>query len=340
MITGLGLAFLFRASLHSGVATTDFVHMSEQNKVEYRVNLRHDNGVISAPELGMNKTYAFETIENIEITNTYRSELSLPIAVRYDYMATVSFIGRISRLNQANGTEQVIVDEVIEVLRDSSVKRPQGNFKTTEQFAFNLNEYRERFNTVQSNLDFPISGQIRVDFEMKSHSNGAINNTIKCSVTIPVSEPHFQIRLDGEESQETDHAAPRRSSADTIRMIVTIVLIILFFVLGLYFSKKVRSYKSWYRREVDKLLRDYNDAIIVTTTPITARAYRERVVIRDFKEMLKLATNLNEPIMYYEARRAVVFYILKNQIRYVFLIEKTLMKPETPKKTAVETNEE
>jgi len=99
------------------------------------------------------------------------------------------------------------------------------------------------------------------------------------------------------------------------------VIAVMALTLGAYLALKAYGQQASSRREVDKLLHGYRDMIIITTTPVNWAAYKERVVLKDAKELLKLAVNLDEPIMYYEAPEAACFYIPKGDVLFAYLVD-------------------
>lgn len=315
-------AVVFMGMVISNRTTTNSVRMAETNSIEYRVNLRSGNGVTSNPYLDMGLTYAFDIIDNIEINNTYESELSSPVAVRYDYEATVSFVARVAKEDQGR-TDKVIVDEVIETLQKSSSEQPQGDFSMTEAVSLNLAKYRKKYLEAESNLDFAITGEIRVDFIMNTVRGEDDSNAYARSVVIPVSEPYFQIDLEGEEKQDTGSSVAKgRSKTKTFTLFIVGAGAAGAFLLGAYLVVNPLRRKTSRKREIDRMLKSYRDMIIVATTPINPAAYKERVTVKDSKEILKLAANLNEPIIYYEAQEVACFYIPKDGTLYAYLINK------------------
>ena len=324
------MSALYRVTI-GAEAPTDFIRITETNKIDYRVNLKPDNGVVNKPFLGMNETYAYEIVDNIEINNNYAFDASGSVDTEFDYYATVSFITRISKGSTISDTDSIISDEVITTLNKSTVKESGGDATIKRSFIIDLETYREKFMEVKSNLSFPVSGQIRIDIQIDATDNGQLNNKFKRSITIPVSEPYFEVKLDGEEKRESELNAPTR---DMIEMAILVGLgagVIGSFALTVFFFKKSLNYKSWYRQEIDRILDDYNDAIIATTSPIGSKAYKEQIAVESFKEILQLATNIGDPIMYYETTRIAYFYILKDDILYSFTIRKTKEKPEEEK---------
>lgn len=308
----------------SGDSSKTPARMAETNSIEYRVNLRPGNGVTGNPYLERGLTYAFDIIENIEVENAYESKLSQPTAIQYDYEAAVSFVARVTKDDQK--TDNIIVDEVIETLHTANSGQTQGDFSLTESFSLDLTKYRKKFQEVKNNLNFPIMGEIRVDFTVKNSLNVTPSDTYKGyvrSIVIPVSEPYFQIELKGEETQQTGNAAPAKLGKTKLLMLGIIFIIGAGAgLLGLYLVFNPLDRKASRKREVERLLRNYRDMIIVATTPINPAAYKERVTVKDSKEILKLAANLNEPIIYYEAQNVACFYIPKNGILYAYLINK------------------
>jgi hypothetical protein len=300
------------------------VRLTEHNVIEYRVNLLHDNGIISDPYLGMGRTYAFNIVESIEINNIYHNELSRPEPVFYQYSAAVSFVARVSKNGLSTEADHIVVDELLETLIASDHTEQYGNLNMDKTIVLNLADYRAKHLATQSSLNFPITSEIQIDFTIAGVSDKHIESESVRSVIIPVSEPHFRVRLAGRETQATVFTSPPRSRGSTLLVLAIFGVIATgAFLVGAFLVYRAMPHKSLYKRQVDKLLRGYGDMIVSTSTPINPASYRERVIVKDANEILKLATTLEEPIIFYEAATAACFYLAKSDILYAHFIDKS-----------------
>ncbi|MCL2001998.1 DUF5305 domain-containing protein [Candidatus Saccharibacteria bacterium] len=304
--------------------------LTENNVVEYRVNLKPNNGIISDPYLGMGRAYAFDIVESVEIDNFYTSELSSPEAVSYTYEATVSFVARVTNNGPSTEPGHIVVDELLETLISFEQEEPSGEFKTEESITLSLADYRAKHLATQASLNFPTTGEIRIDFTVVAIGDKYVESESVRSVIVPISEPHFIIRLGGKETQTTVFAgAPTSRNAFLLRLAMCGLAAMVAFVVGAFFARKIWLRKPLYRREIDHLLRNYHDAIITTSTPINPNSYKERVIIKDSREIIKLADTLNEPIIYYEAPEVACFYLPKGEVLYAYFVSKPLEAPGT-----------
>ncbi|MCL2038750.1 DUF5305 domain-containing protein [Candidatus Saccharibacteria bacterium] len=315
-ILSIGLAFRLAAGNRAPESPAPMV---EHHEIEYRVNLRPRNGIIDEPSLGMGQTYIFSIVENIEIDNSYRSELAPSAETQYDYALTLAFVAKVEK-EDPKDPDQVVIDEVIETLREATYQA-QGDFSLDEQLVIDLARYRQRYLATQSRLDFPIEGEIRLDFTVQMSGDEFEMEAYTRSVVIPVSEPFFQIKLAGAESREARQVALESGGPKRFGSVMFGVIAVMALTLGAYLALKAYGQQASSRREVDKLLHGYRDMIIITTTPVNWAAYKERVVLKDAKELLKLAVNLDEPIMYYEAPEAACFYIPKGDVLFAYLVD-------------------
>ena len=67
--------------------------------------------------------------------------------------------------------------------------------------------------------------------------------------------------------------------------------------------------------------KDFNEIIIETDNMVDAKDLQP-IVITSFEEMLNLATSLELPIILYEEANLAVFYIVKNELLYSFLVKR------------------
>jgi len=304
------------------------IRLTEQNIIGYRVNLRPDNGIISDSYLGMGRTYAFNIVESIEINNIYNSKLSRPEAMLYHYQVAVSFVAKVSPDGPSVEAGHIIVDELLETLIAFDQQEKDGNLEMDRAITINLADYRAKHLATQSSLNFPIASEIQIDFTVVGVGDRYIESESVRSVVIPVSEPHFRVRLAGTETQATTFSPPlgsRDATSWVLEIFAAIALVA--FLVGAFLTYKAIPRKSLYKRQVDKLLRGYGDMIVTTSTPINPASYKERVIVKDAGEILKLATNLEEPIIFYEAATAACFYLFKSDVLYAHFIDKP---PEPP----------
>jgi len=322
-------------------APADYIHMAETSGIDYQVYLKPDNGVVNKPYLGMNETYTYDIVDRIVFTNSYTSQLSQATNVKYNYSATISFIARVARGNIISDSDPIIAEEVVETLWQYDADQPDGNSSLVERSEINLERFRDKYSSIKSSLDFTVSGEIRIDLVVKASDGASLNNEYKRSITIPISQSYFEIKLGGEDKKETDFNAPSRTTAEVLALVALGAGAIGAFAVMLFCIKKALSYKSWYREEIDALLSDYDDAIIATTTTVNPKHYKEHIAVESFKEMLQLATDIGEPIMYYETSKTADFYIPKEDILYTFVIRKTAKEPEEFKpRREIEAEEE
>ncbi|MCL2038759.1 DUF5305 domain-containing protein [Candidatus Saccharibacteria bacterium] len=298
--------------------SADTTHMTSRSTIDYRVHMRPGNSVIRHPYLGMGLTYAFDIVDKIAIDHTYQSQLSQPAPLDYNYQSTISFIAQAPR-NNPPGEPAVIVDEIIQTLQDTRSQQSDGQLQTSQQIELDLTQYREKYLEIKSDLGFTITGEIRIDFTVHAQ-NDDLDHTHTRSMIVPISEPYFQIQLEGDEHQSTGHAAPRSSSLGPIIIITSSTITLCALTLGLFLTHKQKRDRLSSRRKIDSILRNYREQIIVTTTPVNPTAYKERVAIKDFKEMLKLAISIDKPIMFYEAKQAACFYVPKDSTLYAYIV--------------------
>ncbi|MCL2869814.1 DUF5305 domain-containing protein [Candidatus Saccharibacteria bacterium] len=326
-VAAAGIILLFAKTVGSQ-KPADYVHMQEHNTIDYRVFMKPNNGIVSKPYLGMNDIYTYDIVDHIEITNIYTNQLSQSSHIKYQHLATVSFVARVAKGGVTSDSDPAITDEVVDTLWDYTTDKPQGNVTLRKQAEINLSKYRDRYQSIKSSLDFTISGAIRIDFIVKASDGNQLNSEYKRSMTIPVSDSFFEIKLDGEASKATDFNAPARTVLETILLIAVGGVTIGAFAVMFVCIKKALSYKSWYRQEIDGLLHDYDDAIINTITPPDLKKYPEKITVEGFKELLQLATDIGDPIVYFENRQSATFYITRDKVIYLMVIKKTKNKPE------------
>jgi len=320
-------------------APPEFVHMAESNQIKFRAHLI-DTEPFGRPYL--NQTSAnipASLLDHIEIIHNYHAELSSRVQVFFTHSATVTVTARQNRGALNDDSNPIILNrtfplchnnknatslEACAIFENTAPNRIQGeSYSYQESYLLYLQPYIDFVKTTTASfVDYPIRASITINFQTFASNNGQLRSNFRRSMTVPLTEENFTIGITGEESRGADYYAPERTLQGTIMLAVSAALAVIGAGVAVVMVKRLPNRKDQSRQEVDRYLRDYNDAIIVTNTAPNVRAYKEHITIGSFKELLKLATATGNPIIYFESRSGAFFYCSKEEIIYCFIIWK------------------
>ena len=320
-------------------APPEFINMSENKRITFRAFLTDSEPFGRAYLDRTSDNIPANLLDHIEISRSYSADLSSETFVEFTHSATVTVTARQHRGSLDNDNSPVILNRTFPLCRnnkkqtslemcdsyieDESAVINSDRYNHRETYKLYLEPYLDFVeSTTESYVDYPIRASITVDFLTTADNDGQLRGNFKRSMTIPLTDENFAIAITGEESRNADYYAPKRTSWDYILLAASGIAVIVAVVIAIVTAKKLLSRKTAYRQEVDKYLRDYDDAIINTVTPPDLSIYKEQIAIEDFKELLNLATVTGNPIMYYEYKEGAFFYCTKEEVVYFLLISK------------------
>ena len=294
----------------------DIVSVRESLDVSYLV-FQKDNPYIEAPFLGMGENYLSSYTDYIQLDSSYGCLMSERADVEYSYRADIVLISRYKK-NPGAPNNPAIMEKTYTIdTETASIK--SDKIDVSRSYDLYLEQYQSELEAFAATIDLPVSSEVRVDFIIDLQSRNGISGTFVRSVTIPVGTEFYNIDLAGDETRANDYNVPARKIS-TFTAIVLSLLGAAFFAAGLKLIERARNNKSPYRQEIDGYLKNYDEMIINTTSPINFRNY-ETISVGSFKELLNLSKVVNIPIMYIEEKDAATFYVLNGNLAHLFQVE-------------------
>ena len=132
---------------------------------------------------------------------------------------------------------------------------------------------------------------------------------------------------------ESDASNPKTKSVyesdlvKTNKIVLNYIVIanIVTFIIICFLLRKLFTFtnKTEYERELNKILKNYDDIIVNTSTILDVSKYK-LIEIDEFKEILNLSRELLLPIMNYEMKKneETWFYVIKDDILYRYIVSK------------------
>lgn len=331
------LIFLYANTLGAS-APPEFITLNESSKINFKAYLTD-----SKP---FGKDYLDKTSDNIpksildyfEFNFDYIANLSSSTFVNFYDSITLTLTATQNKGGIGSENNPIILNRIFpfcknnmtmerpEVCPDNSgLSRPQSvnsNFYNfTEKYILFLEPYLDFVTeTTASYIDYPINVSITIEFQMATTNNDKLRSISKRSITIPITESNFLVQIIGEETQTKDFYAPERTLSQLIVLIGAGVIVVTFSIVSMVLIKKLFNKKTVYRKMIDNYLRDYDDAIINTSTKPNVNRYSQHIMVENFKELLNMATSTGNPIVYYETEEYVIFYIVQTDIFYYIKI--------------------
>lgn len=327
------LSFLFKALTPEEDKKDENVVMSytSNGNFNYKVYLR-ENEFINEEYLGEGEAYILDLIDHVNLSYLYRFNSTektnvsgtnkLVIKLKAYYKESSSTGGNSELLNK----EQIIEEKVIN-FNDLS-------YSTLGTYDLYLDEYLRILKEFQSQVKISVDGYVEVTSE--TSFNGTVggasyNDNYSNTLKIPLSSSVIKIENSkGNEKTNKVYEGDLVKTNKTVMSYIVIANIVVFLIICVLLKQLfVFTNKSEYETALNKILKNYDDIIVNTTTVLDVAKYK-LIEIEEFKEILNLSRELLLPIMNYEVMKGkeTWFYVVKDDILYRYVVSEEKLKLE------------
>lgn len=299
-----------------------FTNLTSTN---YLVNI-NENEYIKDEDLGFYDTFISETVNSIVMEMAYQYEGSEKMHLResHEVIATIY-----TKYNQTPTEQQdnPILWKRSYIIQDSKTEEYQSSDKLDieEEFSLDWNFYNEEIIKFKEDYALPTTSFLELKMIVSlygENENYILNENKEVIAKMPLTEQVFSI-----EALKKDSETKMIASKDIIshqreqrKLTAYIVLTIASFMLLVVTVKQINESKEKqsFEDEIEQIKKDY-DEIIVETKNMVGTKDLKPVKITSFKEMLNLSDSLMLPIILFEEANVACFYIVKDDMIYVYL---------------------
>lgn len=299
---------------------------TNSSTIDYNVYLKQ-NDFIGESILPAGKTYITELVDKINMTMKYEynSSLSIPISYQHKIIATIYGLYN----EDPNSDDNPIIWEKETVIKDlkETVTKSNNNFIVTENFDLNMTEFNEEIAKFVNRFDIPTAAYLEVKMPViinGSNKKYLINENYIVIARIPLIDKVMSVEAETNKS-ETKNAKTLIEETFKIEPGKTIVYSLVIIISGALITISIikltkSNSKSSYNVELQKLKNDYNELIVATNNMVDIKKFIP-VSIVSFEEMRNLSNCLTMPIILYEKKEVACFYIVKDNIIYVYIMK-------------------
>lgn len=296
----------------------EVINYSEDGNINYKVSLK-DNDYYENEYVEQNKIYIASIIDKIEIDFDYKFNIDRDIDCEFAYDIY---------------SELIIKDGISDkeyIHKKYSIMSNNENIDNIKSYDFNKHVsidygyYNMLASKFKGDYGIDTESYLRVMFVLKKDNNEISLNDSSMYVDIPLSERTISINTSpiglNKYNQTIKNDNEYRDGIwyiISIIMIVVLMIIILFLLINRTYQKR-----SKYRKEVAKLLREYDRMIVEISNAPDLEDTEKVIRISEFKELLDVRDNLKLPIMYYERirNREALFFINDNEHIYLYVVK-------------------
>lgn len=312
---------------------TPKVDYALSGKTNYVVKLK-ENEYYNEEQLKSGMQYIASLIKSIDINFKYEAHASDKINYKYKYDVTATTI-----VNSKNDKSKVLFEKKEEIVKPKNHEVNDTNFVIDEVISIDYDKYNDYILNYKKefllNTLFDLIVNVHVETTGKSDiSEETFTESKDFAVVIPLSEQLIDITLQTPSYQTS-------GIISGLENITTKAYILYFSGLGLAFMAiiliifaaiiiaKNSGKKSKYNKVIEKYLKEYDRAIVIThKSKINESDFDQVIGISSIQEMLDLHDNFQLPILYYEIVKNELSYfiIIKENILYKLIISKKLVE--------------
>ncbi len=321
------LSYLIKGLMPDSEKNNANVIMDYNSKgdINYRVYLK-PNDFISSPYLEEGEAYILDLIDYVQINSSY----DFSSTVKTDVTGSNKLVARL-KVYYKESTDKNQNPEVLQkerILDEKVIDFNDNKYGVTNTYNLYLDEYLKILEDFQDQIKIAADGYLEVSSE--TTFNGTVggatyDNKYSNVIRIPLSDS--VVKIETEDPEEQNAKVYEGDLIKTNKVVMTFVIIaniVTFAVICLLLRRLFMfTNRSKYEKEINKILKTYDDIIVNTNTVLDVYKYNI-IEITEFKELLNLSRELLLPIMNYEVKKGeeTWFYVVKDDILYRYIVSK------------------
>lgn len=331
------LSYLFKALAPESSKNKDNLIMSytSSGNIDYKVFLK-ENNFIDNEYLNAGEAYILDLIDYVRLTPVYNFKSTSKTNVTGTNKLVAKLKVYYKESSDKNNNPEVMNKE--KTLDEKVMNFNDDKYTSLGSYDLYLNEYLDMLKEFQSEVKIAVDGYLDITYESSFDGKvggASYSNKYDNTVRIPLSNSVVKIENQKAEVKESNvYEADLVKTNKTVMSYIVIANIVVFIIIC-FLLKKLFSFtnKSEYQRKLSKILKNYDDIIVNTSTILDVKKYKV-IKIDEFKEILNLSRELLLPIMNYEKikDKETWFYVIKDDILYMHVVSE--------KKLELKTNEE
>ena len=329
------LSYLFKALKPEDNKKDENVVMSYTSKgnFDYKVYLK-PNEFINEKFLGPNEAYILNLIDHINLNYIYRFSSTEKTNVTGDNKLIIRLKAYYRESSNNNNPEILEKEKIIE---ERVISFNDSTYNILGTYDLYLDEYLKMLRDFQSQVKISVEGYIEVSSETNFRGTvGGASYKDSYSNTLKIPLNNSVIKIEGatgkEKTNKVYEGALVKTNKTVMSYIVIANVVVFLIVCVLLRTLFMFTNKTAFDRELEKILKNYDDIIVNTSTVLDVSKYK-LIEIEEFKEILNLSRELLLPIMNYEVVKGkeVWFYVVKDDILYRYMLSEKKMKVATKK---------
>ena len=323
----LPLLEIYLNSIEVKNVPTKVMYTNIVNKnTDYTVQL-YENNFTDETEMKSNKVYIADLVKNIKFNFIYTYSGSKAADLNYEYYITGKLYGK----NQSSSvTENEVVWEKDYQLLEKVSQQTKGKsgFNINQELNLDYPTYKNEVLTFRRKFGMSLTTNLELTMHVNvtgTYNGKDIKKEDKIILEIPLGIQAFSIKEDYKKQdssniyQETKNIQINNKPLTIICIIISIISTILF--ISLFKAIFNIKPKSQYTKQLDKILKNYDQIIVEVETPVREKD-RNVILVKSIEEMIDLEEELRIPIIFYENiyKHIAIFTISHNNVIYKYVL--------------------
>lgn len=302
------------------------VNIQENSNVDYTVYLK-ENNYFTEKYLPAGRQYIASLIDYIETKFEYKFQADKELDYTFSYDITGTLVAH------EKDDESKVLYEKEYLLKEKEEDTSSHSDDFTIYATTNI-DY-DQYNEIISNFkkDFAISLdsylKVQLNVEIKANYEEFDEPIIKketLDVKIPLTEQTIKV---GIEQKEVNQNTTEEQGAKGFEIqdgmlfgsfLLCIVADVILFILFIQVVRKENKSKSTYLKELEKIEKHYDRAIVETST-LPSEEGKEVIVVSTFEELLDARENIEKPILHVKEKVKSTFIIVDGDIIYKYILK-------------------
>lgn len=296
--------------------------------VDYKVYLK-ENNFYKDPYLGKNMTYITSLVDYIDMAFNYNFDITEKSDIEYTYIISANLV------ITPEDNSKVLFDEKYVILSDTISKKniDSEGYNISEAIKLDFNYYNDLANKFKSTYGVNCNCKLILDLDVDLKGKDLkyeteFNNSNNMKMTFSLAKKQVDIDTDSaslniSENIDVKPKSIIKNKGFLMLGIVFITASILVVINLIRIINKFRCQKDGYTRYIEKILNNYDRAIVETQYIPNLEEY-EVIQISKFNELLDVRDTLRLPIIYSPIEeKSSCFYIKHDDTIYIHYVEST-----------------
>lgn len=301
------------------------VSYNSEDNISYKVSAK-TNSYFSDDDLVMGKEYVSSILDDLTFNVSYEFNSSKVLDYKYDYSIIATLVGNYNNGNK----DSELWSKKFDLEPETNVNLLDANsFKIEKSFQIDYQTYNNVMQSFKKEFNLMVDAYLNIDFKVNVKSTVSSDNQIDESDVINIKIPLLG---------DTTHVKYTKmgvidnniwTTVDDVEQ--TSVFLKIMYGLGVIFSfildflLLVKAYKisekDRYEYEINKIFKSYAE-ILVAIEEIPEHLSLKNIKVSNFKDMIDVNEELHLPIIYFENKNEVDFFIMSDIYCYEYIIKR------------------